>query len=271
MTLLIAGGTGKTGSRVTHRLTELGQPVRAVTRHSTPAFDWHDEDTWDAALDGCTSAYVCFQPDLGLPGADAVIGRFARRAVAVGCTRLVLLSGRGEDGARRAESALVDAGADWTILRSAFFLQNFTESVWAEEIVAGSLTMVASTAGEPFVDADDVAEVAVAALLDRTHVGRVHELTGPRLLTFEQIAAEVARAAGRAVTYRGVSVDAYVGALVAAGLPRDDARGLAALFGEVLDGRNAHLDSGVADVLGREPRDLAVFLGEVPTSTAAHG
>src|SRR4051812_28730539 len=92
MTTLITGGTGKTGSRVAHRLNALHHSVRAVTRHSEPRFDWYDDSTWDGALTGCTSAYLTFQPDIGLPGADAVLGAFARRAVALGCTRLVLLS-----------------------------------------------------------------------------------------------------------------------------------------------------------------------------------
>jgi len=95
MTILITGGAGKTGSRVAHRLNALGRPVRAVSRHSEPRFDWLDDSTWEGALSGCTSAYLTFQPDIGLPGADAILGAFSRRAVALGCTRLVLLSGRG--------------------------------------------------------------------------------------------------------------------------------------------------------------------------------
>ena len=260
MTILITGGTGKTGSRVTHRLSSAGHPVRAVSRHSEPRFDWHDDSTWADALAGCTSAYLCFQPDLGLPGADAIIGTFTRRAVALGCTRLVLLSGRGEDGARRAEQAFLEAGAAWTILRSAFLFQNISESFWADEIASGSLTVVDSTVGEPFVDADDVADAAVAALLEPAHVGRIHELTGPRLITFPNLVEEISRATGRSITYRPLPVDDYVAALVSAGLGEEDAVGLAHLFDEVLDGRNARLESGIKDLLGREPRDFAAFL-----------
>jgi len=270
MTILITGGTGKTGSRVTHRLTKLGHSVRAVTRHSEPAFDWHDDSTWDAAITGCAAAFVTYQPDLGLPDADAVIGAFARRAVDLGCTRLVLLSGRGEDGARRSEAAFIAADADWTILRSAFFFQNFTESFWAEEIAAGSLTMVKGTVGEPFVDADDLADVAVATLLDPAHVGRIHELTGPRLVTFEDVADEISSATGRPIAYQELSVDDYVATLVSAGFPREAATGLAYLFDEVLDGRNAHLESGITEVLGREPQDFTAFLDDSLTSTTHH-
>ena len=262
MTTLITGGTGKTGSRVAHRLNALGRPVRAVTRHSEPRFDWHDHSTWEGALSGCTSAYVTFQPDLALPGADAILGAFSRRAVALGCTRLVLLSGRGEDGARRAEAAFAAAGAQWTILRSAFFFQNFTEAFWAEEIAAGSLTMVESTVGEPFIDADDLADVAVAALLDPGHIGRIHELTGPRLITFRDITDEIATAYGRPVVYRELPVEDYIAALVSMGLPQEDATGLAYVFDQALDGRNAQIESGVNDVLGRDGRDFATFLGD---------
>jgi uncharacterized protein YbjT (DUF2867 family) len=271
MTILITGGTGKTGARVAHRLTELGQPVRAVTRHSEPRFDWYDDSTWEDTLRGCTSAYLTFQPDLGLPGADAVIGAFARQAVALGCTRLVLLSGRGEDGAREAEAAFIAAGADWTILRAAFFFQNFTEAFWAEEIADGALTMVESTVGEPFVDADDLADVAVATLLDPAHAGRAYELTGPRLITFRDIAQEIGTAYGRAVAFQELSVEDYITTLVSTGLPQADAAGLAYLFDEVLDGRNAHLESGVHDVLGREARDFTAFLGERLPQRANHG
>src|SRR5688572_10228603 len=230
MTTLITGGTGKTGSRVAHRLDALGHPVRAVTRHSEPRFDWYDDSIWEGALAGCTSAYLTFQPDIGLPGADAILGAFSRRAVALGCTRLVLLSGRGEDAARQAETAFIGAGAEWTILRSAFFFQNFTEAFWAEEIAAGSLTMVESAVGEPFVDADDLADVAVTTLLDPAHIGRIHELTGPRLITFRDIADEIGTAYGRPVEYRQLPVEDYVAALVSMGLRQEDANGLAYVF-----------------------------------------
>ncbi|MER7606725.1 NAD(P)H-binding protein [Nocardioides sp. NPDC127503] len=253
MTTLITGATGKTGQRVAHRLQTLDHDVRAVTRHSTPRFDWHDQTTWAEAIDGCASAYLTFQPDLGLPGADEIIGAFAAQAVAAGCSRLVLLSGRGEDGAQRAEQAMMASGAEWTILRSAFFLQNFTEGAFADELAAGSLTMVEHTVAEPFVDADDIADVAVATLLDKEYVGRVLELTGPQLLTFEEAAHAIG---GPTVTYRSMPTEDYVAVLTAAGLPAPDAAGLAYLFEEVLDGRNAYVTSDVEAVLGRAARSI---------------
>ncbi|PSK87484.1 uncharacterized protein YbjT (DUF2867 family) [Murinocardiopsis flavida] len=257
MPTLIIGGTGKTGSRVAHRLDALGHANRPVSRSTDPRFDWTDPGSWPAALAGCDAAYVTYQPDLAIPGADEAIGRFAAAAVAAGCRRLVLLSGRGEEGAQRAEQALIASGAEWTIIRSAFFAQNFTESIWAPEVAAGRLTMLRHGAPEPFVDADDIADVAVAALTAPGHVGRVHNVTGPRLLTFGDVADAIGAAAGRPVTYVELGTDDFIGHLVDAGVPREDAAGMAHLFSEVLDGRNAHVTTDVADVLGREPRDLA--------------
>jgi uncharacterized protein YbjT (DUF2867 family) len=253
MTTLITGATGKTGQRVARRLQTRDHDVRTVTRHSAPRFDWHDQTTWAEAIAGCESAYLTFQPDLGLPGADEIIGAFAAQAVAAGCSRLVLLSGRGEDGAQRAEQAMVSSGAEWTILRSAFFIQNFTEGAFADELAAGSLTMVEHTVAEPFVDADDIAAVAVATLLDKGYVGRVLELTGPHLLTFEEAAHAIG---GPTVTYRSMPTEDYVEVLTAAGLPAADAAGLAYLFEEVLDGRNAYVTNDVEAALGRPARGI---------------
>jgi uncharacterized protein YbjT (DUF2867 family) len=271
MTTLIIGGTGKTGRRVAQRLTTTGRPVRIGSRHATPAFDWTDQTSWPGALAGCDAAYVTFQPDLGLPGADAVVGAFARVAVAVGCRRLVLLSGRGEEGARRAEDALIASGADWTVVRSAFFVQNFTESFWSEELAQGSLTLVEHQVGEPFVDADDLADIVVSTLTTSGHVGIVHEVTGPRLVTFDEVAEEIGTLTGRPIRYAELDPDSYIAALVTAGLPEQDATGLAYLFTEVLDGRNAHVTSTVRDLLGREPRDVAEVLKEAAGGGAWNG
>lgn len=105
---LVVGGTGKTGRRVVDRLTARGVPVRVGSRSGEPRFDWEDRATWSSVLRGASSAYVTFAPDLALPGAAEAVGTFAQMAVERGLRRLVLLSGRGEDGAVRAEEALLD-------------------------------------------------------------------------------------------------------------------------------------------------------------------
>jgi uncharacterized protein YbjT (DUF2867 family) len=171
--------------------------VRVGTPSATPPFDWTDEATWPAALEGVGSVYVTYYPDLAVPGADKAVAAFAELAVARGVRRQVLLSGRGEDGARRGEQALEQSGADWTIVRSAFMAQNFNESWFLEPVRAGEVAFPApEDLAEPFIDADDIADVAVAALTGDGHVGQLLEVTGPRLLTWTDAVGEIVRAAG---------------------------------------------------------------------------
>src|SRR5215475_11636536 len=106
LTTLVLGGTGKTGRRVAQRLTALGRPVRIGSRSGRPRFDWHDQATWTPALDGVAAAYISYYPDIAIPGAAETVGSFAELAVRSEVRRLVLLSGRGEPGAERAEQAV---------------------------------------------------------------------------------------------------------------------------------------------------------------------
>ncbi len=264
--ILVIGGTGKTGRRVVDRLRSAGHHVRAASRSSDTVFDWNDPTTWRPALSGASAAYITYAPDIAFPGADDTIAQLADLALANGVRRLVLLSGRGEPGARRAEVRLEDSGADWTIVRCAFFNQNFDDAL-VDAVRYGDLAFPGGNTLEPFVDADDIADVVAAALTDPRHIGCLYELTGPRLLTFADVASELASAIGRGVTYRAVSAGEFARDLVASGIPVDDATPIAELFVEVLDGRNSYLTDGVDQALGRPPRDLTDYV----VRTAATG
>jgi uncharacterized protein YbjT (DUF2867 family) len=258
---LVTGGTGTTGSRIVQRLTARGEPVRAASRSSACRLDWADPGTWDAALAGVTRVYLAYAPDLAVPGADGTVAAFTRRAGAAGVRRVVLLSGRGEPGALRAEravGAVADAaGLDCTVLRCSWFVQNFTEGQFAPAVQAGELALPVGEVGEPFLDADDVADAAVAALLHDGPAGRLHELTGPRALTFAAAVQEIAVATGRPVAFRSVPLQVFRADLAAQGVPDDVLDLLAHLFTEVLDGRNSRPTDGVPRLLGRPAADLA--------------
>lgn len=257
--ILVLGATGKTGRRIVQRLASRGLPVRAGSRAGHPPFDWQDPRTWAPALKGMTSVYLTFYPDLAIPGAAATVEAFVQSAVKIGVRRLVLLSGRGEDGALLGERVVQNAGVEWTVLRSSWFNQNFSEGAFADMVRSGELALPAGSMGEPFVDADDIAGVAVAALIDDVHAGELYELTGPRLLTFADAAREIADATGLNVRYEQLSMEVFASALAELGEPPEAVDLLTYLFTEVLDGRNAHLGDGVQRALGRAPRDFSDF------------
>jgi uncharacterized protein YbjT (DUF2867 family) len=267
---LVLGGTGKTGRRVAQRLEARGLPVRIGSRAGAPPFDWEDRSTWAPALRGVGRAYVSYYPDLAVPGAAETVGSFADLAVRSGVRRLVLLAGRGEEEGERAEQAVRDSGAELTILRSTWFAQNFSENFWVDTVLSGEVALPAGQVPEPFVDADDVADVAVAALTDERHSGELYELTGPRLLTFAEAVDEIARAAGREIRYVQVSIEDYVAAAAAEGVPAEVLELLTYLFSEVLDGRNAHLAKGVQSALGREPRDFSDYARDAAATGVWH-
>ncbi|CAN7173122.1 NAD(P)H-binding protein [Mesorhizobium sp. LjNodule214] len=265
--ILILGGTGKTGRRLAERLTARGLPVRIGSRSGSPRFDWEVPATWGPAVQGVSAIYISYYPDLAVPGAAEAIGAFARLAVANGVTRLVLLSGRGEAEAQRAEEMVKASGADWTILRCAWFSQNFSEGFLVESLLEGEVALPVGNVGEPFVDADDIADAAFVALTEPGHAGQLYELTGPRLLSFADAVAEIGKAAGRDIGFKRISHNEFTAAIAAHDLPPEFAWLLNELFTEVLDGRNETLTDGVQRVLGRAPKDFSAYANE----TAATG
>jgi len=260
---LVLGATGKTGSRILQRLQAAQHPVRIGSRSASPAFDWNDEAGWDAVLRDVDAVYINYAPDLAIPGATNSIQAFVDKAKQHGVTRLVLLSGRGEAEAQACERIVQESGIDWTIVRASWFYQNFSEGAFIDMVLSGQITLPAGDTPEPFVDVDDIADVAVAALTEPGHTGEIYEVTGPRLMTFTDIAAELSNATAREISYIQIPHEAFVSAVSESGAPKEVAWMLDYLFSTVLDGRNAHLTDGVERALGRPPRDFKDYARDV--------
>jgi len=256
VTTLVIAAKGKTGRRVADRLEALGQTVRRGSRSGSTRFDWNEPTTWDAALDGVDAAYVVYSPDLAVPAAPAAIEAFTELAKAKGLRRLVLLSGRGEEEAQRCERIVQTSGLEWTIVRASWFAQNFDEGAFRELVLSGAVTLPAGEVREPFLDIEDLADVAVAALTQDGHNGETYEVTGPRPMSFADAVAEIAAATGQDVQYVQIPMGAFLDGLTQAGLPGEQVELLDYLFSTVLDGRNEHVVDGVERALGRPARDF---------------
>ena len=265
--VLVLGGTGKTGRRVVERLEALDVPVRMGSRSASPAFDWEDQTTWAPVLHGVEKVYLSYYPDLAAPGAAEAVAAFTAKAAEAGVRHVVLLSGRGEDEAQACERIVRASGIAWTVVRSSWFAQNFSEDYLLEAVLAGEVALPAGDVPEPFIDADDIADVAAAALTGDGHAGEVYEVTGPRALTFAEAVAEIGRAAGRDIAFVRVPIGEYTAVLAEQQVPGGLVELLTYLFTTVLDGRNARPADGVRRALGREPRDFA----EYARLTAASG
>jgi uncharacterized protein YbjT (DUF2867 family) len=209
---------------------------------------------------------VTFQPDLAVPGALATVAAFFAEAAKAGVSKIVLLSGRGEPEAQDAEEALQATGLDWTIIRASWFQQNFSENFFLEAIQTGTLVLPAGLAPEPFVDIEDIADIAAQALIDPRHSRKLYEVTGPRALTFGEAVDEISHAIGREVTLITVPLETYRQGLLEA-LPPEMAKLILYLFTTVLDGRNTPVAHGIERALGRAPGDFSAYVAR----TAATG
>lgn len=266
--ILVIGGTGKTGRKVVNLLTKSGHNVRIGSRSGSPSFDWNDATTWSHALHGMDKVYITFQPDLAVPGALEAIEALTKQAKRCGIKKLVLLSGKGEREAELCEQVVMHSGIDYTIVRASWFNQNFSESFFLEPILEGFVALPQADVKVPYVDTDDIAEVAVAALLNDKHNGKIYQLTGPRSLTFKEVIKEISEVTGRDIAFTPIALPAYVNVMKQQKVPDDYVWLIEYLFSEVLGNpSNSEITNDIELVLGRKPKDFLNYVKE----TAATG
>lgn len=258
--ILVIGSTGKTGKRVFQKLQENNYDVVPASRNSEIPFDWHDPITWSKAIENCNTIYITFQPDLAVPKAKEIIASFVEIAKKQKVNKLVLLSGRGEIEAQVCEKIVINSGLKYTIIRASFFMQNFSENFWLDDILSGEFVIPILHTKEPFIDADDIAEVVVASLTNDNHNGKIYELTGPELLSFNDVIAKIAHKTNKQINFVQLEIDQYVQLLKSKEVPDDFIWLLHYLFTEVLDGRNEYLTADVELVLDKEPRTFENYV-----------
>jgi len=262
--ILVIGGTGKTGRRIVTQLEALGHNVRIGSRSNSPSFDWHQPENWDAAVDGMDKIYITYQPDLAVPGALDAIEHLVKVSKRANVKKLVLLSGKGEREAQLCEQVIMHSGLDFTIVRASWFNQNFSENFLLEPILDGFVALPQAEAKIPWVDVDDIAEVAVKALTENKHNGQIYELTGPRTLTFKAAVTEIAKASNRNITFVPITVQEYGEGMRKANLPEDFIWLIEYLFTEVLGNSElAEISSDIEKVLGRKPIDFSEYATKV--------
>ncbi len=267
-TTLIIGKDGKTGRRVNNLLQNAGYPTRAVSRSTLPEFNWQSPEGWPEAMRGCQSAYVCFQPDLAIPPALSAIENFIRLAKEAGIRHIVLLSGRGEAGAQQAEQQLINSGLTWNVVRASWFAQNFSEGFLIESILSGQVALPRGDIPEPFVDTDDIAEVAFACLTTSRLQNQLFEITGPELITFSDCVEIISSTLQRPISFIPISTEQFLQVLKQQGMSKDELWLMNELFSEVMDGRNSHITHGVEQVLGRMPRSFREYVSKTASTGA---
>lgn len=261
--ILVIGGTGKTGSRVVKQLQNRGIEPRIGSRSAKPSFDWDNKDTWIEALEGIKKMYVTYYPDLAVPGAKEAVESLTHLAKELGVEKIVLLSGKGETEAEACETIVMESGLDFTIVRASWFNQNWSESFFLDPIRSGEVALPMSDVLIPFVDADDIAEVAATVLLDDAYNGETIEVTGPELITFKDIIEIISKTSNRTLNFHDITLEQYVEGMKQMQIPDDVVWLIEYLFSHVLTNpKNQQITDGVEKVLGRKAKSFLQYAEE---------
>ena len=258
--ILVIGGTGKTGRRVVEQLQNKGIEPRIGSRNASPSFDWDDKDTWVNALQGIERMYLTYYPDLAVPGAKEAIQSLTYLAKELGVKKMVLLSGKGETEAEACEKIVINSGMDYTIVRASWFNQNWSESFFLEPILSGEVALPMSDVLIPFVDANDIAEVAATVLIDDSYNGEIIEVTGPELITFKQIVNIISKTSDRNLNFYDITLDQYVDGMKQMQIPNDVVWLIEYLFSHVLTNpKNQLVVHDIERVLGRKAKPFEEY------------
>ncbi|MEO2058932.1 MULTISPECIES: NmrA family NAD(P)-binding protein [Mesonia] len=266
--ILVLGGTGKTGSRIVKQLKKLNHNVRIGSRKNNPPFNWGQPEQWFKVLENIDKVYISYQPDLAVPGALDAIKNLVKIAKKFPIKKLVLLSGKGEREAELCEQVIIHSGIDYTIIRASWFNQNFSESFLIEPIMNREVALPQAHIKIPFVDANDIAEVAVKVLLDDIYNGQVYQLTGVTAITFEEAINIISNAIDTPIKFTPISIEAYEATMQNGGLSKDFIWLIKYLFTEVLGNpKNAETTQDIERILNRKP----ITFSEYANKTAKTG
>ena len=217
--IVLTGATGNTGQVIVAELKRRGVPFAAMVHSETRAAqlaalsvpsitgDFDDSASLEGALDGAEKAYLVCTPDEKLVARETA---FVNAAKKVGVRHIVKCSAYwaaidGETQNLRShgiiEKALIDSGVAYTMIRPHGYMQTFTLFAWDMIQRAGVISLPTGDGKIPLVDVRNVAAVAVKALTESGHEGKIYDITGPEALDTYQVAATLERVLGHPVTY----------------------------------------------------------------------
>ncbi|SEN91807.1 ergot alkaloid biosynthesis protein, AFUA_2G17970 family [Paenibacillus sophorae] len=269
--ILVTGGRGKTGSRIAKRLTDLGYAVRTADRGTSAsestnehvAFDWFDETTFEPALKNVDKIYLV--GPVAVMDPSKMMVPFLEKALKEGVRRVVLLSSASvpENGPvfGKVHQVIRQLVPEWAVLRPSYFMQNFTEGHHGAQINSDGVMITATGSGRVgFVDADDIAEVGVRALIDEQPHNTDHIITGPDSFSYAEAGEIIGAAAGRTIQHVNISTEELAAGMMKFGMAEDYAHFLAGLDEAIrLHGTEDQVTDTVQRVTGRPPKSLKDF------------
>jgi uncharacterized protein YbjT (DUF2867 family) len=278
--IAVTGATGTVGRELVRLLLERGQRPRVITRDVRAAglvfgpdvelaqADLDRPETLPAALAGADQVFLLSPPTFGQVGrerhlvtaaAAAGVGHVVKTSV-FRASRLSKLRLAYQHG--QIEELITRSGLEWTFLRPTFFMQNLVG-----QILNGVLCSAAQDGRVAMIDARDVAAAAATVLTTSAHSGRTYTLTGPRAVTFDQVADVVSDAEGTGCLHRRVAPDWVRAAMLRSGAESWFASDMARLHTMLADGYEDLVTADLGHLTDGQVRDVAAFVQDMlPTA-----
>jgi uncharacterized protein YbjT (DUF2867 family) len=277
-TILITGATGTIGTSLVEQMARQNVKAKALVRNPAKAEairtsnlelvtgDFEKPETLGHALEGVDRLFLNSSPDPRIVELQCAVIEAARHADVRHIVKLSAV-GAGDNPPvalirwhREIELEVENSGLSYTHLRPNGFMQNsfmFAETICQQ----GAFYAAMGQARVSWIDARDIASVALSALTEEGHEGRVYELTGPEALSYEEMAHKFSSALGTEVRYVDVPDEAARAGMIEAGLPAWLADALIELSHHYREGGATRaVTTDVSDVLGRRATTFDQFL-----------
>jgi uncharacterized protein YbjT (DUF2867 family) len=262
---LVIAASGTVGQNIVGELVAKGHSVRATThraaaagtqgRVETVVLDLATGAGIDAAFKGVDGAFLLAPP--GYADQQKLLSPLVAAAKRANVGKVVLMTAMGANAAdtpfRRVEEELASSGLAFNIIRPNWFMQNF-QTFWIHGINAdNTIALPAGTAKTSFIDARDIAAVAVRLITTHDQDGRDFDLTGPESLTHADVARTLSAETGRAIRYEDIDPAVLRKGLLAGGVPADYAEFLLVILGFLKQGYAERTTDTVEKLIGRKP------------------
>jgi uncharacterized protein YbjT (DUF2867 family) len=272
--ILVTGASGNVGSTVVDQLLERGQHVRAadIVTSQLPSgaepvrLDLTDPATFAPALRGVRRLFLIRPP--AIARVKPTLNAFLDAATEAGVDHVVFSSVAGAETNRlvphhRVEQHLLASPMSWTMLRPGFFAQNLAGAYRTDIRDHDRIHVPAGDGRVAFIDTRDLGELAAMILADPTgHAGQGYTLTGPRAVTFVQVASLLSDQLGRTIRYEPAGLLGYIRHLGRQGLPVAQRLVQTVLHAGLRRGDAETVETTIEELLGRAPRDIASYIAD---------
>ncbi|KDR83084.1 hypothetical protein GALMADRAFT_238896 [Galerina marginata CBS 339.88] len=259
MTILITGGTGKTGGKLAQLLQAAQQPVLIASRSGVAPgpfkaveFDWTDEKTFEnpfKADPNIDKVYLVATVPFEL------VKPFIDLAVAKGVKRIVFCSAtameKGMYSYGKIHEYIVDVGVDYVVLRPSWFIENFGTAYAPSILQTDTIWTVAGDGRVPYVSVDDIAKAAFDALVAKEGANTDYYVLGPKLYNHDEIAALLSEVIGRKITHERVTSEESIARFTALGIDKDYATMLTTFLAKLADGEEELLFTSPKAIIGK--------------------